>query len=70
MNSGIIPNFSKSSGMTSAKISFVFRSDAGEISALKPTPDEPERASIILSRPENAPPTMKSTLVVSICINS
>ena len=34
--------------------------------ALKPTPDFPIRLSIIFSRPENAPPTMNKTFVVSI----
>ncbi|CAB4849607.1 unannotated protein [freshwater metagenome] len=66
MNSGIIPNLSKSSGMTSAKISTFSRSSVDCKVALKPTPAEPLRPSIIFSRPANAPPTMNSTFVVSI----
>ncbi len=49
---------------------------AASISALvwmvaeKPIPFAPERCSMSLSRPANAPPTMNSTLVVSIWMNS
>ena len=39
-------------------------------SAPKPMPLRPTRASMIFSSPANAPPTMNSTLVVSIWMNS
>ena len=58
MNSGIMPNFSRSSGMTSAKAL------ASAISFLL------VRASMTFSRPAKAPPTMNSTFVVSIWMNS
>ena len=69
MNSGIRPNFSRSSGMTSAypPSSFGF---SGSREVLKPSVFLPTRCSTMWSRPANAPPTMNSTLVVSIWMNS
>ena len=70
MNSGIMPYLRRSSGIAELKtlpasISFLECSTAP-----KPTDFLPIRCSITLSRPANAPPTMNSTLVVSIWMNS
>ncbi len=70
MNSGIMPNLSRSSGMTSPKTSVASRSSLVCSVAPKPMPFLPTRDSTIFSSPANAPPTMNSTLVVSIWMNS
>ncbi len=70
MNSGIIPNFTRSSGMTSWNWSLAWISRLERIVAPKPMPLAPARDSMIFSRPENAPPTMNRTFVVSIWMNS
>ncbi|SKU54208.1 Uncharacterised protein [Mycobacteroides abscessus subsp. abscessus] len=70
MNSGMSPNLIRSSGMTSAKWSVVSISALDLTSAPKPRPRLPTRSETIFSRPANAPATMKSTLVVSIWMNS
>ena len=70
MNSGIRPNLIRSSGMTSAKWSWVSISALECTSAPNPSPRLPTRSETIFSRPANAPATMNSTLVVSIWINS
>src|SRR5674536_355500 len=66
----IMPYLSRSSGITSAKTSPRSTSFFECSMAPKPTAFLPIRASITLSRPAKAPPTMNSTLVVSIWMNS
>ena len=57
MNSGIMPNLSRSSGMTSPKTSLRRPARAWcAAAAPKPMPCLPTRASMIFSRPANAPP--------------
>ncbi len=56
--------------MTSAKVSRASMSALEWIVAAKPIPFLPTRRSMIVSSPANAPPTMNSTLVVSIWMNS
>ena len=68
MNSGMSPNFMRSSGMTSWMLSA--RSFGVCSSEPKPEPFLPLRDSMSFSRPANAPPTMNSTFVVSIWMNS
>ena len=70
MNSGIRPNFSRSSGSTSRRICPVRRSSGPRTSDPKPMPDPLPRAPMIRSSPENAPPQMNRMLVVSTCRNS
>ena len=69
INSGISPNFSKSSGCICLRISSSSWF-CETISALKPIVFSPILLCIILSSPSNAPPHMKRTLVVSNCMNS
>ena len=69
-NSGISPNFNRSSGSTCDSSSSSLPSCARRISARKPMPCLPRRLCTILSRPAKAPPQMKRTLVVSIWMNS
>src|SRR5438874_6287836 len=69
-NSGIRPNFKRSSGITCVRIVPTSFSSILRTSAPKPIPRWPTRPSMIFSRPANAPPQMKSTFVVSIWMNS
>ena len=69
-NSGISPNLSKSCGCIlprSLPVSLCFLEAT---SAPKPRAFLPMRCSMIFSSPSKAPPQIKSTFVVSICINS
>ena len=68
MNSGMSPNFMRSSGMTSWMLSA--RSFGVCSSEPKPRPFLPLRDSMSFSSPAKAPPTMNSTFVVSIWMNS
>ena len=70
MNSGMSPNFSRSSGSTWARMSPRSFSSARRMSAPKPMPFWPMRLSMIRSIPANAPPQMKRMFVVSIWMNS
>ncbi len=70
MNSGIIPNLTRSSGSTWANSSPGSRWALVRTVPWKPTPLWPMRLSMICSNPENAPPRMNSTFVVSIWMNS
>ena len=74
MNSGIMPNLIKSSGITcantSAEMSLLSSRSPSTRSKVKPRLFLPNRASTSLSKPANAPPTMNNTLVVSMEINS
>ena len=70
MNSGISPNFSRSSGMTSEKILSRSRSSLVGSVAPKPRVFLPIRCSTMCSSPANAPPTMNRMFVVSIWMNS
>ncbi len=70
MNSGINPYFTRSSGSTSTSSSDERSWRRLRTSAPKPTARLPMRFPMISSMPANAPPTMKSTLVVSIWRNS
>ena len=70
MNSGISPNFMRSSGSTWRSTSASSRSACWRTSARKPMPLRPIRLSMILSSPAKAPPQMKRMLVVSIWMNS
>ena len=65
-----MPNFSRSSGITSANWSVVAWAFRTRSLALKPIPLWPDRCSMIFSSPANAPPQMNRTLVVSIWMNS
>ena len=67
INSGIKPNFNKSSGTTSLRIADTSRSSARCTSAPKPNVFLAVRFVITLSIPSNAPPQIKRILVVSIC---
>ena len=69
-NSGIRPNFSRSSGSTSFRISPVLRSSGPRTSAPKPIEVPLPRWAMIFSSPEKAPPQMNRMLVVSTCRNS
>ena len=74
-NSGIMPNFRRSSGSARLKtsagslLSSVTRSPSTR-SKVNPSCFLPIRCSMMRSRPANAPPTMNSTFVVSIWMNS
>ena len=70
INSGISPNFTKSSGSTCANNSLMLRSSFPIISAPNPIDPLPRRLSTIFSRPSNAPPQINKMLVVSICKSS
>ena len=70
INSGIMPNFNRSSGITSANGSIFSFSLMTFSAALKPTPAFPFLDSMIFSSPAKAPPTINKTFVVSIWINS
>ena len=70
MNSGIMPNLSRSSGSTWANSSPGSCSDLERTVPWKPTPLWPMRCSMICSSPANAPPQMNRMLVVSIWMNS
>ena len=70
MNSGISPNFMRSSGSTWRSSSESSRSDALRTSARNPMPLRPMRFSMIVSIPAKAPPQMNRMLVVSIWMNS
>src|SRR5450830_1015513 len=67
MNSGMSPNLSRSSGMTSPNTS---TSSTEWSEAPNPIPRRPAREVMISSRTPNAPATMNSTFVVSIWMNS
>ena len=69
-NSGIIPNFTRSCGITSFNTSPIFRSFLSAISVLNPIDFVSIRVSIILFKPSNAPPQINKILLVSIWINS
>ena len=69
-NSGMSPYFSRSSGWIIVRRSPTRRSSRRLISAPKPMPDRPTRASMILSRPTKAPPQRKRTFEVSTWMNS
>ena len=58
-NSGIIPNFIRSSGSTSLRSSPTVRSSLWTIFAPKPRPFSPTRRLMIASMPWKAPPQMK-----------
>ena len=70
INSGINPNFTKSCGSACLNASPTLSSVFDFTSELKPIDDVSIRLSIIFSRPSNAPPQIKSILVVSIGISS
>ena len=70
MNSGMRPNFRRSSGSTFSRMAPMSFSSARRMSAPKPTPLRPMRLSMIFSMPANAPPQMNRMLVVSIWMNS
>ena len=70
MNSGISPNFNRSSGSTSRRTSPVRRSSAPMTLAEKPIEVPLPRREMIFSRPAKAPPQMNRMLVVSTCRNS
>ena len=70
MNSGMRPNFSRSSGSTSRRISPVRRSSGPMTLAEKPIDEPLPRREMIFSRPANAPPQMNRMFVVSTCRNS
>ena len=65
INSGIRPYLTKSPGSTSFKISELDTSFVLIISAPKPIEDPVFLLEISLSKPANAPPHIKSILVVS-----
>ena len=69
-NSGIRPNFTKSSGMVWFKSSAFWSSESISTDAPKPTVCWWMRASTVLSRPTKAPPQINKILVVSISISS
>ena len=69
-NSGIIPNFIRSSGSTSASSSPTLRSSRWVIFAPKPRPFSPTRRLMTPSMPWNAPPQMNRMFVVSTCTYS
>ena len=69
-NSGIRPNFSRSSGSKSVKISPIPRASLSRTSAPKPIAEPLPRAAIILSKPAKAPPQINRMFVVSTCKNS
>ena len=69
-NSGISPNFKRSSGSTSASSSPVWRASGPATSAPKPIERCRPRRAMIFSSPANAPPQMNRMLVVSTCKNS
>ena len=83
INSGINPNFKRSSVVTSAKETSLFSLSSGIICCMmlsssfkaelvlpKPIVFSPKRFLTMVSIPSNAPPAMKRTFVVSIWINS
>ena len=72
VNSGMRPNFTRSSGRTSCGlISFAFAESAAALSgAPKPIACASLRAATILSRPTNAPPQMKRMFDVSTSMYS
>ena len=70
MNSGIMPYFSRSSGIASAKTWPASTSCLECVIDVKPIAFLSMRCSMTLSSPANAPPTMNSTFVVSIWMNS
>ena len=70
MNSGISPNFSRSSGSTPLRMSPVRRSSGPVTLAAKPIEEPRSRREMIFSSPANAPPQMKRMLEVSTCRNS
>ena len=65
ISSGIIPNFTKSSGRTCLKRSPILSSFSFAISALNPMDFCPILVPIIFSRPSNAPPHINNMFVVS-----
>ena len=69
MNSGISPNFRRSSGISFSRI---LPRSAFDTPASEPNPIDrrPTRSSTIFSSPSNAPPQMNSTFVVSIWMKS
>ena len=71
MNSGIRPNFSRSSGSTSRRIAPVRRSSgAAHLGAIAHRRSPCRARAMIFSSPEKAPPQMNRMLVVSTCRNS
>ena len=65
MNSGIMPNLRRSSGITwekmsSGLVSLASTRSPSTMSKVKPTRFCPSRCSMMWSRPEKAPPTMNS----------
>ena len=70
INSGMMPNFIKSSGSTSLNTSVMLRWALLLTNAPKPMPDASVRFSMTFSKPENAPPQINKILVVSICKKS
>ncbi len=70
MNSGIKPNFSKSSVCTSCNRSVGRRPSLSSKWPPKPMRFRPVRLRIMSSKPTKAPPQMKRILVVSTCRNS
>src|SRR5207245_4744190 len=69
-NSGMSPYFRRSSGWIITRRSPTRRSSRRLISAPKPMPERPTRASMILSSPTKAPPHRKRTFDVSTWMNS
>ena len=69
-NSGIRPNFIRSSGRTSFKISPIFLSSGLTILAPNPMTLEPNRRWIICSSPVKVPPQIKRMLEVSTLTKS
>ena len=70
MNSGMRPNFRRSSGSTPFRMSPVRRSSGPVTLAPKPIEEPRPRREMIFSRPANAPPQIKRMLDVSTCRNS
>ena len=70
MNSGISPNFTRSSGSTCFKSWSMSRVLLSAMSALNPMELVEILRSTIFSRPSKAPPQMNRMLVVSICRSS
>ena len=69
MNSGIRPNFKRSSDCTSLRTSS-FSGILPDVSELKPITFSPTLLLMIFSSPSNAPPQMNITSFVSNCMNS
>ena len=70
INSGIRPNFNKSCGNSSLKISYLFISFLLSIFVPNPIAFSPVLSFMIFSSPSNAPPQINNIFSVFICNNS